>query len=464
MIKRWGEIKHPTLQDIANMVLKAVQKYGAEDVMLWKMDLSAAFNLMDFSAKSARLLAFELTEGMSAVHTTGMFGWTGTPYVFQVITRVLTDLCREDLVGLMLMYVDDMMGACSKKDLEADMAKAGEMARALLGSKAVAEDKSASGRHLDVIGWHFDMDTMTVSASKKNLMKAVGAFFAADVNGTMNLDQVQRMASYASRYATLCRQMKPYTSALYKCVPPYRGNRSVLLPLSERAKTDVVAWRAFLSLLHLEPARYARSLSTFRRRRPSVLIGYDASLFGFGVGVSALNHDGSQYELLGYTRLVIPYAVTNDSSFQNNNEYLAVLLGLALIKQEALVPRGFAYNLVGDNVTSLSWCAKERAASSIARRANIGFSLVTVEMEAYIAETRHIAGKYNIVYDGLSRGKEGVEVGLPPHLYVELTQESMAWQYIALCDPAIPLQSVDDHTSLSHEFLRLLEAAPPLTV
>ena len=96
--KQWGKIVHPTLTDLVLMVPEAIDKYGgAHNVELWKMDLAGAFNLMDFDPSAAKLLAFELTEGMTAIHTTGMFGWIGTPYVFQVITRVLADLCRMGL-------------------------------------------------------------------------------------------------------------------------------------------------------------------------------------------------------------------------------------------------------------------------------------------------------------------------------------------------------------------------------
>jgi hypothetical protein len=77
----------------------AVEKWGAENVELWKMDLKGAFNLLDFSAQSAKLLAFELTEGMSVIHITGMFGWTGTPYCFQVVTRVLNDCAEGSFPG-----------------------------------------------------------------------------------------------------------------------------------------------------------------------------------------------------------------------------------------------------------------------------------------------------------------------------------------------------------------------------
>ncbi len=77
-------------------------------------------------------------------------------------------------------------------------------------------------------------------------------------------------------------------------------------------------------------------------------------------------------------------------------------------------------------------------------------------MNALVAETTHIAGIDNVVYDGLSRGKTGLAIGLPEHLYVELPFDSPIVRYVRLCDLAVPLVSAEDHTSLSVQFLDIL--------
>jgi hypothetical protein len=458
MGKRWGTIKHPTLIDLVLMVLKIVDKHGWENVELWKTDLAGAFNLMDFNAAAAMLLTFELTDGMSVVHTTGMFGWTGTPYVFQVITRVLCDILRPVLEGLAKMYVDDMFGAVSRRNRKADMDKATSHIRALLGPNAVAEDKTEWGRILVLLGWEFNLNLRTVTASKRNLLKAIHAFFSIDIDKPVLLEDVERVASYASRYSILCRAMKPYTAALHRATTAYAGNHHAHpRALTEHARCDIIMWRSYLCLLRLDNANFARSLESFRPRTPTVLIEYDASLEALGVGVSVLRPGKRVFELVGYTQLVLPYKTDKDSSFQNTNEYAAVLLGLALIKQEHLVENGFAYNLIGDNTTSLSWCKRGKAASSLARRANVGFSMVEIDLDATIAEVEHVAGIYNKVYDGLSRGLTGKQVGLPEDLEVVLTPNSMATQYIALCNPRLgPLGPPSEHLELSKNLLALL--------
>jgi hypothetical protein len=166
------------------------------------------------------------------------------------------------------------------------------------------------------------------------------------------------------------------------------------------------------------------------------------------VGVSIWNSELNVFELLGYTSLVAPFPVSDDSSRQNCQEYTAVMLGLLLAKQLGVAP-GFSFDITGDNTTSLACCRRGRVASEIARRANIGFSLLAVHLNALVAETTHVAGVDNVVYDGLSRGKSSLAVGLPEHLFVALPTDSPLVRYVALCDPAQPLVSTEDHTELS---------------
>jgi hypothetical protein len=71
------------------MILDAADEYGWEELELWKMDLKGAFTLLNFRPEDARLLAFELTEGLSAVHIVGMFGWCGCPFGFAVFSRLV---------------------------------------------------------------------------------------------------------------------------------------------------------------------------------------------------------------------------------------------------------------------------------------------------------------------------------------------------------------------------------------
>jgi hypothetical protein len=385
-----------------------------------------------------------------------MFGWAGTPYVFQCITRVLGVLSLDVIQGDCLWYVDDSMGISAKVDTPSDLAAVKSMSCGLLGSSAIADDKTLFGEQQEWIGWLVDAVAMSVSISARNMLKTVHAFFgaAADVSAPVSLQVVERMASLSSRYAMLCTHMLPFTSALHGAKKAYNGSHSLLICLPPHARADVEMWRAFLCLLHFDYRMYTRSLYSFLPRAPSVLIEYDASLTGYGVGVSVWSSTSGCFELAGYSSLEAPFPVTDDSSRQNCQEYVAVMLGLLLARQ-LKIPRGFSFDVTGDNTTSLSWCRRGRVASALARRANIGFTLIMVALDASVAETTHIAGVDNIVYDGLSRGKDGLAVGLPPHLSVVLAPAIV--QFVRLCDPSVLLDSTEAHTDLSVAFLSCID-------
>ena len=43
---RWGAIKNPTVEEIAQMVLKAADEHGWDNIVVWKMDPANAFGLL----------------------------------------------------------------------------------------------------------------------------------------------------------------------------------------------------------------------------------------------------------------------------------------------------------------------------------------------------------------------------------------------------------------------------------
>jgi hypothetical protein len=251
--------------------------------------------------------------------------------------------------------------------------------------------------------------------------------------------------------------MRPYTAALHTFKMDFEDHQARRIP-SELARCDIVMWRSFFCLLQLDPANFARPLESFRARIATVQIEYDASLTGLGVIVSVRSEGAEAFVVRGYSALTLPFPVdAEDASRQNTNEYLAVLFGLLIARQEGFVRPGFAYNIIGDSTSSLSWCAKGRARSRLAAAANIAHNLLAVEMDLTLVETRHIPGDDNIQCDGLSRGKSGPDVGLPAALFVRL--ESATVQYIRLCDPGLELQTVEQHMERSQGLLSVLRVA-----
>ena len=448
---QWGPIRHPTLPALMLMILAMVDRHGWDDLTLWKKDLQGAFNLLWIKPSDCARLAFLLSAGLVVLHIAGMFGWAGMPFVFDVVTRCLRHLIRSIIAGTADMYVDDVMGVATHSTVAADMHASDAAIRGLLGPHAVATSKDEVGRCLDFIGWQVDLDTRRVTISRRNFLRTIHAFCGFDVTAPISRARVECLASLASRCSMLARQMRPYTRALHACAALYTH------PLQQRrltatAKSDVCIWRAFLIAAHFDPVRVARPIESFRPRPATVRIEYDSSLSAFAVGVSTMHDDSPT--LRAFAVALSPFPPTTEAKFQNTFEFLAVILGLLLMRHLNL--RSQAYSLHGDSVSSLTWATQDRTASELARRANIGFTLLATEIDAVVSDTVHVPETQNIVYDGLSRGIPAASLGLDPGLQVHLHQSHPFLRFLTLCDPMLPLVTPDEHLSLAAEFLRVL--------
>ena len=173
-------------------------------------------------------------------------------------------------------------------------------------------------------------------------------------------------------------------------------------------------------------------MESFRPQPAEYCIKYDASLTGLGVGLYRI----SDSALITYTELDIPFDVTNESKRQNTMEFLAVILGLLLAWRSNV--RNFHYQLHGDSISSLAWAKADRVNSTLARRANIVFTTITV----------HVPGTLNVIFDGLSSGLSPVELGLDPTLCYNTATDAGIIQLIMLCDPSLELTNMSSHTDL----------------
>jgi hypothetical protein len=461
MVLEWGAIHLPSIDDIVLSILEVIDLCHGDStqVVLWQIDLSGAYNLIDFHPESVQLMAFALMNDISVVYSTGLFGLTGMPYAFEVVSRVLEDIITAhiDSSGRLRMYVDDGCGVSIAIDAQAHLAIALHLIRLLLGDSAVNDEKVKMGRVLDMLGWSINLDEMTISASRRNLLKAIYVFFCIDTSIGVRLIDVQRLASMATRYSMVCRHMRPYTRALYAMQAMFHGRgHETRRGLSPAALSEIVMWRAFLCLLRFNEKAYARPLNSFRHQPPSYVIEYDASLQGLGVCVSRYTSPTESPQLMAYAAMSVPYTIVgSDSSYQNACEYTAVLLGLLILRALG-VPSGFTYDLIGDSRSSLSWVARDGVRSSIAHNAHLGFTLVSVSLDATAASTHFIPSHSNAICDGLSRGLSGQQLGLPADLQFVLPCAHPVHRFISACDPVTELPSPEAHITFVQQLLAIL--------
>ena len=200
----WGIIEHPTIIDIVDMIMSFWRREwkvnpGAiwGDIILWKMDLRGACTLLSFDPRDAHFFGMELSDDLLIFFLCGVFGWSCTPFAFQVISRALSFELQSLLAGMILIYVDDLMGVCWKKDLQSELSKARLMCTSLVGPTAVSDTKTQSGRRLDIIGYLVDLDKGLVSIARKNFLKALYDFFSVNIEGTVPLKVMQKLQSWS---------------------------------------------------------------------------------------------------------------------------------------------------------------------------------------------------------------------------------------------------------------------------
>jgi len=173
-------------------------------------------------------------------------------------------------------------------------------------------------------------------------------------------------------------------------------------------------------------------------------------LTGLGVGVNHLQDS----RLLTLAALQLPFHVTNESKRQKMMEFVAVVFGLLLAWRYHL--RDFHYSLHGDSMSSLAWARVHRVNSLLARRANLVFTTLSMHLNATLADTEHIPGKLNVIFDGLSRHEPPQELGLDLTLMFPAETDASIVQFIAFCDPANELTDMSSHVDLLRACTQLL--------
>lgn len=240
-VEEWGQIMHPTVKEIVRMICTMANEIGWENVRIWKMDVEGAFTLMDFDPRDVRLMSFEMTDELTYFPIAGIFGLTGMPFAFNVATKVLKETINGKIKGEMVMYVDDVIGISAVWHVNSDMQIAKRAIEGMFGPGTVASAKTDMGTALDVIGWNLDCSSQSFSMSGRNADRALYRFLQIDENEPVAIAHLETIASLASRYALVCREMKPYVGHLYASFAGMKrgrfgGNKSVKVNLSEEAR------------------------------------------------------------------------------------------------------------------------------------------------------------------------------------------------------------------------------------
>ena len=92
-----------------------------------------------------------LTDNIVYFQIAGIFGWSGTPAAFQVITRAISWELRHHVSSATVMYVDDIVGVGLVGEIEADLAITRNVCVSLLGPTAVAATTKVTSAKSEII-------------------------------------------------------------------------------------------------------------------------------------------------------------------------------------------------------------------------------------------------------------------------------------------------------------------------
>jgi hypothetical protein len=153
------------------------------------------------------------------------------------------------------VFVDDAIAASLVEKGQDDRLVTEGIIEDLLGRGSVAHDKTGfTTEHieeLDIVGYTVDKKNELVTVSWRNFLKTLYCFFSVDVDTKVKVRDLERLASYASRYGMICPMLLPFTRPIYAA---YTGlSREVKVTLGPAAKRAVRLWRAMLCATALNP-------------------------------------------------------------------------------------------------------------------------------------------------------------------------------------------------------------------
>ena len=460
----FGTIQHPVIGDIPRMIFEFETTYGysTKDIRIWKFDLRKAFTLLTYAIEAVENLGIELSDGNIMFFLAGVFGLTGMPMAFQVVTRAIVYEVSRLIHGRLKMYVDDGFGVAHVASLAHDQQAAFLFIEALLGQNAIETSKTEEGPVLDFIGYEVNLPGRYVSVSRRNLLKTLFAFQDIDLTpgAVIKVKKMQGLASLGSRYGYISHLMRPYVRVLYLS---FRGkSHSGFTTLTNAARRVIRLFKSLFMLMAIRGETFSRPFASFIRRPHTWVCEYDASLSGVGIIWFRILPDGTELAV-AYTSVDIRFlGFGTDSSFQNTAEYIGGLLcayGMTVmgVGSEPTLHRG-------DSISALTWTQKGTARSDVAIKAALMWAVSVMTQLTDVTGIHHFSHDENSNADILSRNGSWEEVvrndksgrrSLPrelPRLDLQCTDLLM------LCDPREPIDTDEEFCAFFRQALQFHSA------
>ena len=252
---------------------------------------------------------------------------------------------------------------------------------------------------------------MLVAIAEKNVHKAAYGFLTIDMDKPVSVKELERLASWASRYGAICTEMLPVTKHLYN---EYGGlrNMNCSVTLSPQCRRAILILRVLSLLTAMDETRFARSLQSFSPGGAAYTIEFDGSLTGAGIlFFKCGNEEGDEETLLGGCAVCLRSCGFNKgkrnrrSRNQNTAEFLTLTLGIRGLYILGCLDGGTqtTVHLRGDSETALTWAKTGRFRSLLCYNAATVFVLQNQLLKVVVPSYENVKHEGNVAADTLSR-------------------------------------------------------------
>jgi hypothetical protein len=437
IVERYGQLTLPTIADIIrhiNMVAKRVG--GLHNVRIFKEDVVGAFGQFNFDPRDCRLVVFPFSSEHVMVYMTGMFGYSGCPFVFGTFTRAMLRRIRLKTheVSESDMYCDDVMVYTGVDYAEDDQRIVVDVIEGTFGpNTACPVKKHLPSTRCDLIGWFVDVIDATFRPNDKGIDALTRSFLSLSSNTAINKREYQVLASLACRYSRGLLGMRPFVRSFFAMVKATRFGPKIP---STSAWTSIVMWQAVTICLILSPHQLAVPLVVFDEHDVcQVQVISDAGPEALGLAIYV------DTECVGYVTYVLPFD-SRSPSYQNCREFMGHLLGkillLKLNYRNTNVSLVTKFRWTGDNMAALSWFAKQSCNSHNTQMAFLADCWLSTIHNVNTTSVDHRAGADMGDHDGLSRLRTHA---FDPALNLNKLITSDVHELFTMCDPTATTES-----------------------
>ena len=206
------------------------------------------------------------------------------------------------------------------------------------------------------------------------------------------------------------------------------------------AKRAIWLWRAFLTIIQLDPQTFTRPLTSFAvTPSPAFAFIFDACLEGIG----AILSDGGGTRRGVLQVYPLPFHLGTESKYQNFAEFCGILTSILILIAHGA--HDLAVAITGDSEVALKWALSTRfRGADHSCTAALIYVLISVRFRVTVAHTTHIEGIKNVACDALSRNYQDVLTALNdpmlvnPNCFYQLHHFPHVIALLTMCDPFLP--------------------------